>query len=172
MRNYTSRGWIGWGLAFAVTLGIVGLILLPPYVGETARGLIMQAFAGVCHQLPDRSPHIGGVALAVCDRCMGIYGGLVLGVLGFAATSRWQEVIHRYAGHILLAALVPLAVDWVGPVLGLWANAPLSRVVTGGLFGVVAGYVLAHLAVRAARRTVDPQEETSDAEVSSRAPTG
>lgn len=155
MPSYGVRGWIGWGIVFAATVGMVGLALLPPFVGETVRGTVMQAFAGVCHQLPARSPQIDGVPLAVCDRCMGIYSGLALGVLGGAAVARWQAFVHRHAGGILLVALVPLAADWLGPVLGLWTNVPLSRALTGGLFGVAAGCVLAHVVVRAACRSFD-----------------
>mgnify|MGYP001293279006 CR=1 FL=1 len=153
MDRYGWQGWLGWCGALAISLGLVGLAVLPPFVGETARGLVMQAFAGVCHQLPSRSPQIGGVALAVCDRCVGIYGGLALGVLGFATATRWHDAAYRHAGPVLAAALVPPVVDWIGPVLGLWANAPLSRAVTGAFFGVAAGYVLARVVVRAAAGT-------------------
>lgn len=153
MHRYGRRGWIGWSVVLAASLGIVGLIVLPPFVGEAARALLMHAFAGVCHQLPSRSPEIGGVALAVCDRCVGIYGGLALGVVGFAGVDRWHDGVYRYAGPVLAGALVPLAVDWAGPVLGLWTNVPLSRAVTGAFFGAAAGYLLARVAVRAAAST-------------------
>lgn len=161
MHRYGTRGWLGWSVALALSSVIVGLALLPPFVGETARGLVMQAFAGVCHQLPGRSPQIGGVALAVCDRCMGIYGGLAGGVLGFAIVARWRADVYRHAGRVLAGALVPLTVDWAGPVFGLWTNVPLSRAVTGAVFGAAAGYLLARVAVQAGMRP--PDDRLADA---------
>lgn len=159
MYRYGLRGWLGWGVALTISLGIVGAILLPPFVGPEGRALIMQAFAGVCHQLPARSLQLGDVPLAVCDRCLGIYGGLALGVLGFPTAARWQEVVHRNAGLVLIAVLVPMAADWAGPILDLWANVPLSRGVTGGLFGVAAGYLVARATVRATGPSADPPME-------------
>jgi hypothetical protein len=38
-------------------------------------------------------------------------------------------------------------VDWLGGVLGLWINTPASRFLTGGFFGLVAGYFLARALV-------------------------
>jgi len=99
---------------------------------------MMDVFAPLCHQLPGRSPSLDGVQLAVCDRCLGIYTG----VLGGVATAGWARglwVRLRAVEHlVLLGSLLPLAVDWIGPVLGLWPNEPLSRAATGLLFGVVA----------------------------------
>jgi uncharacterized membrane protein len=110
----------------------------PPFLSSAWRSLMMDVFAPLCHQLPARSPVVDGTQLAVCDRCFGIYGGVLVGV----ATAGWARGLWgrlRTVDHlVLLGSLLPLAVDWLGPVLGLWANAPLSRAVTGGLFGGVA----------------------------------
>ena len=127
-------------LGLGLTLGLVvvlGTAALPPLVPETWRPVLMQAFAPVCHQLPERSPHVNGVALAVCDRCSGIYTGVVLGAL-LATIAGWQ----RLSRAVLFGTMLPLAVDWVGPWLGWWSNTPLTRAATGALFGGVAGALL------------------------------
>ncbi len=36
-----------------------------------------------------------------------------------------------------------MAIDWAIDATGIWANIPSSRVATGLVFGVVAGYVFA-----------------------------
>jgi hypothetical protein len=124
----------------------------------------MQAFSALCHQLPSRSPVIDGVPLAVCDRCLGIYGGFALGLVAaalvrvaaplFASPAKKRDDVtktYRWlfdrTKFVLIGMLVPLAIDWVGPVmleaaptLG-WTNTPVSRAVTGGLLGM-AGAVL------------------------------
>lgn len=142
----TSHVRTGWKVALAAALGIVGAAMLPPFVGEAARELIMHAFAGVCHQLPGRSAHMGGVPLAVCDRCLGIYSGVALGIAAFPALPRVAERMHRRAGLVLVVALAPLALDWAGPVLDAWPNAPWSRAATGLLLGAVAGVLVGRAA--------------------------
>ena len=135
--------WKGWGLALGLTTLIVVLATLPPFVGPGLRSALMHGFSTVCHQLTARSPAIDGVQLAVCHRCYGIYWGLPLAVLGFLMVSRWDDVLNRYARYILPAALVPAGIDWILGLLGLWHNTPTSRLVTGMLFGLVAGYYFA-----------------------------
>jgi uncharacterized membrane protein len=110
----------------------------PPFLPAGGRALVRRVFAPVCHQLPGRSPVLDGVPLAVCDRCFGIYVGLLVGVL----TLRWGRRLWTQARSadriVLVASLVPMALDWGGPVLGLWSSVPLSRAGTGLLFGAVA----------------------------------
>ncbi|WP_457654759.1 DUF2085 domain-containing protein [Rhodocaloribacter sp.] len=159
-----SRFWWGWVLALVFTGLLVVLVTLPPFVGASARSLIMTGFSGVCHQLPDRSPHIAGVALAVCHRCYGIYWGLFLAVLGFLVMYRWDAFLYRRAPVVLAASLVPLSVDWLGDVLGFWTNTPHSRLLTGLVFGIVAGYFVARGVIEtllsgAARVRVPPEQE-------------
>lgn len=158
----TRSRWIRWGVTLAVGMGVVGTVWVPPVVDEPIRSVIMQAFSGLCHQLPARSFHVDGVPLAVCDRCLGIYSGVLLGVLLMplvAAEARW---LHRNAGLALAAALVPLAIDWVGPVIGGWSNVPLSRIATGAVFGTAAGLLVAYAIVSAGRRAADSAASPSD----------
>jgi len=42
----------------------------------------------------------------------------------------------------LLGAAIPAIVDWSGDVLGIWTNTPVSRMITGGILGLFAGYFL------------------------------
>jgi len=102
----------------------------------------MQAFAGVCHQLPSRSPHIDGVALAVCHRCLGTYLGLPAAVLIFSSLRGLWPFSRKAAPWVLLGAAIPAIVDWSGDVLGIWTNTPVSRMITGGILGLFAGYFL------------------------------
>lgn len=138
-----ARFWWGWGLALSMTGLLVLLASLPPFVGPKLRILLMQGFSTVCHQIPERSPFVDGMALAVCHRCYGIYWGLPLAVLGFLALARWDAVLWKHSRYIILLALVPTSLDWLLGVLGVWHNTPLSRIATGGFLGLVAGYYLA-----------------------------
>ena len=137
-KTHMNRGWL---LALATGVGIVVLATLPPFVGETARGYLMQAFEMVCHQLPGRSPHIDGIQLAVCHRCFGIYLGLPVASLLYLSI-KGRRLDRRVAPLVLGLSVLPMVVDWGGDVIGLFTNSPGSRIVTGLLFGVVAGLFL------------------------------
>jgi len=70
---------------------------------------------------------------------MGIYLGLVIGVLVVPLLWSWRRGIQRRALQLLLGAIALVGLDWIGPILGTWPNVPISRFVTGGMLGVVAG---------------------------------
>lgn len=141
-----------WYGLLAVTSGVFVLAMLPPLLPVPLRAVVREGFAPVCHQMPARSLHVGAVPVALCDRCTGIYAGLVLGVAGTGWGSNLWGRVRPYARYVLLGAIVPLGVDWAGPLLHLWDNGPLSRLLTGLLFGgVAASYVTIRLLRRKAR---------------------
>lgn len=130
-------------LAWTAVAGLFGLlfvlIALPPFVGETARGVIVDAFAPLCHQLPARSFHVAGEPWAVCHRCTGIYAGLWLSALAWAGLSEGTDSLPLEAPLLLGVALVPAAVDWAAGWAGWWTSTAALRVVTGLWFGGIAG---------------------------------
>lgn len=136
-----SRGL--WWAMVAATVGVFGLALLPPFVSPEWHGLIMNVFAPLCHQLPGRSPHIADLPIAICDRCTGIYVGLIVGVV----TVEWGRGLWTQTGnvgpYVFLGSVGPAGVDWVGDLLAWWSNTPLSRSLTGLLFGVTAASFVA-----------------------------
>lgn len=140
---------MGWGAAVGVALLPVVLATLPPFLGEEARALLMQAFAPFCHQMPSRSPYLMGVQLAVGHRVYGILLGLVLGSVAYLPLIRWDRILDRRAPWVLAVAVLPMITDWTLGWLDLWATMPLSRMVTGGLFGAVAGLYLTRAFVQA-----------------------
>lgn len=152
-RSAESRGrWFTAG----VGLFILALAMLPPFVSPEVRGVIMDAFVAVCHQLPSRSPHIQGIQLAACDRCMGIYFGIPLAALLFAALGRLLRPARGRAPRVLLASLVPMGLDWGLDAFGIVTNTPGSRWMTGLLFGLAAGYYLVVASADMMRRRSAP----------------
>ncbi|MDE2997241.1 MAG: DUF2085 domain-containing protein [Bacteroidota bacterium] len=130
------------GALLSIGLGLLMVMaLLPPFVSEPIRDALMHAFAPVCHQLPARSPHIDGVSFAVCHRCFGAYTGLFAGSIVYLFVRTWPKGIRPALA--LLVAAVPGVIDWSGEVLGIWTNTPVSRMMTGAFFGVLAGLLLA-----------------------------
>lgn len=123
---------------------------LPPLVDGGARVVARQAFALACHQLPARSFAIGGVPLAVCHRCLGIYAGLLAGTLTWPLLgARLRGWVGQRAGAMLLAAGAPAALDWALGVAGLWANTAFTQTGTGALLGAAMGLVFARAIAQA-----------------------
>lgn len=151
----SSRVRLIWYGLLAGTSGLLLLALLPPFLPAELQGVVRGCFASVCHQMPSRSPHVGGVPIAICDRCSGIYSGLVLGVVVTGWGRSLWAALGQQSRYLLLGSLLPLGVDWVAPVVGLWQNGPISRALTGLLFGIVAAsYVTDRLLQRVARDAV------------------
>jgi len=120
---------------------LMGLAALPPWLPPLGQSVLMDAFAPFCHQLPARTPHVHGTAIAVCDRCIGIYTGLLVGGLfGRVVPPRWAA-LQSVWGMLILGG-IPAAVDWMGPWLGLWPNTPTSRLLTGLWLGGMVGLML------------------------------
>ena len=115
-----ARLSVGWSVALGAvgTLGV--LAVLPPVLGGEPGALVRGAFSTVCHQLPHRSPHLAGEAIALCRRCSGILLGLLAGLaLAPLVGTRPLRRIQR-SGQIgwLILAGVPTAVDWALGALG------------------------------------------------------
>ncbi len=146
---------MGWLAALGAVGTLAVLAVLPPVLGGDAGTFVHHAFAAVCHQMPERSPHLAGGPVALCHRCSGVLVGLLAGLAlaPLAGASLLAGVRRRPQGLWLVAALVPTAVDWGLGALGVWANTPLSRTLTGALFGATAGLILA-ANLLAARRSL------------------
>lgn len=142
-----------WFALLASSALVFSLAVLAPFFPVEVQAAIRWAFAPACHQIPARSLHIHGVPIAICDRCTGIYFGVVVGVAGTGWFRSFWAAVGARARYLLVGSLVPLGVDWLGPVLGLWSNDPISRAVTGLVFGVVAASFLTDRLLRKVART-------------------
>lgn len=113
-------------------------LLAPGGPGDTLVVHLYSFFSKVCHQFPSRSFTVAGHVLPVCARCTGIYSGFLIGALACAATGRDVRIpFHR----IWAAAALPMVVDVVLSLAGVWEGTLLSRALTGGFFGVAGGVV-------------------------------
>lgn len=145
----TSRERIGWAVAIGLSSLLVVLAALPPFVPEYVRAVLMVAFDPVCHQFPDRSFHVYAEQFAVCHRCFGTFSGLLMGAVLLPVASKWDGVLYRRAGVVLLMSLFIPGVDWIGGVVGMWDNTAISRSLTGAVFGLAAGYYFARALAQA-----------------------
>lgn len=132
-----------WLLVAGVTLFIGGTLAAPwaRAQGWSGATYLYQFYAPACHQLPARSFHLWGEPLAACHRCVGLYGGFLLGLLVMPLWPRWRDRLLDQPRRIVLFA-VPMAIDW----LLFSYNVAASRFLTG----FVASFPLSALAWAAA----------------------
>ena len=128
-----------WVIGSVIALAWVLLILVPPVAkayGLTALSSPLYSFFGlICHQMPDRSFHVLGEKFGVCSRCFGVYFGLVFGFLIYPLWRRIDD-IEPVPRIWLFLSLVPIGIDWLLGVTGVWANTFTSRFLTGMLLGI------------------------------------
>ena len=150
--NGYRYAWLGMSLALAL---IVTSIMSVPFVPAEWRLAIHLSFSSVCHQLPGRSFHIDHIPFAVCHRCFGIYTGLAVSLLTgplLYFTSKQKEWLPL----VMFGSLGLLSIDWMLPLLEIAPNTMFSRVLTGLLFGLSAGYFFYN---KVLTKTVRPSQE-------------
>jgi len=76
-----------------------------------------------------------GYKMAYCQRDAAIYTSIFLGGLIFALL---RHRLKPLPWTLFFLSILPLAVDGLGQMLGFWESTPLSRLITGGLFGFSA----------------------------------
>lgn len=129
-------------LAAVWLLGIFGAPRLMAGGHQLVASALYEGFSSVCHQRPDRSFHYLGLPLGVCARCTGIYAGFLAGLTA-APVIFGPGNAAPPARKWLIAAALPMAVDYAGDLFGLFTNSHLSRALTGGILGLTgAWYIL------------------------------
>ena len=109
-----------------------------------------------------------GYKTAICERDVGIYGGLLLGLVSFALIdkmlSRQGKRFPKMPFWVYGLTVVPIAVDGLSQLVGLRESNYMLRLVTGGLFGLSSAWLFApyiqsameDIARTATRRTTPP----------------
>lgn len=167
---------------------------LPPVLMRThhlrAAGLLYTLFTPLCHQLPERSfflfgprftytlaelerrigPEVPlrytgsaalGYKLAICERDTAMFVAIWLAGLAFVLVRRRLRPLSLKAFAL---TCVPMAVDGLGQLVGLWESTWWSRVLTGSLFGVGCiwlAYPLVEDAMQDVRRVVNQEPKGS-----------
>ncbi len=136
--------WSSRGYAVLLTVSLAwtaGLFLAPLFhhLGNDTAAILGRVFyAPICHQDEARSFVLFGWPLSVCHRCSAIYLSFTAVVLLFPLIRR-ARIFHSLALPGLAIFIVPMILDYVFDVLGVWNNSALSR----GMSGMIAGAGLA-----------------------------
>jgi len=111
-------------------------------------------FRLMCHGIPSRCLEAFGVPMPICARCVGIYAGLLAGLLAFWLLPIVSERVMRTIAFI---AVTPLAIDGLTQ-LARWREStnPL-RLSTG----IVAGFAFGMWVLSAVERRGETSLSTS-----------
>ena len=111
-------------------------------------------FQWICHQDPSRLFHVGGHALQLCPRCIGLHAGFMLGAV--AIHLRFGRRRPPSSGVASLAVLGTVtALHWMYGWVGLLPSAALERFLTGLLSGLGGGGLFASYQIH---KSVDAPE--------------
>lgn len=144
LRQPSRRRW-PWPLLLAGSGICSAAILLFPWLvhqGEAATALsVRHLFSHLCHQDPQRSLSLAGVLLPVCNRCLALYLGGLLGVL-LAPLARGHAAWLLDRRALLLGPLLLAGLDVGLDLVGVWSSTLWSRLATGGPAGLGLGLYL------------------------------
>jgi uncharacterized membrane protein len=161
--NRPRRGpWACLVVACAIGLGLVLAAPWAAHRGSWIAPLLYAVFDPVCHQIAERSFHLGHEPFAVCHRCTGLYLGFALGIVVWPALPIAAARLLERPRTIVLFA-IPLAIDAV-----LLANTPGSRFATG----LIAAFPVALLVLAAVADIARPTNDRSWPESEEAAPGG
>ncbi len=143
-------------VVYSVILGATvfwcAAILLAPVLAVTkggvssCTGVLYAFFSPVCHQIGHRSFHVFGEPLAVCSRCSAIYLGFLLGAVVYPFFRSIDRPVTPPRWLVILAVL-PMVLDVLPGMVGLHTVTLTSRVVTGGIFGIILPFVVLPVAI-------------------------
>ena len=131
-RTQATRVWFA--TAGVVAIWVAAIVVAPLIAPGTGASPIYSFFSYICHQMPERSLHIGAHQMAVCSRCFGVYFGLLAGIVVYPL---WRSIdeIDPIPRFWLFLSLFPISIDWSLTVFGIWENTHVSRFITGTILG-------------------------------------
>ncbi len=137
-----------------ILIGAVGLwcclIVATPLLASGEGGLRIAGralyvfFSPVCHQWDSHSFHLCGEKFPVCIRCSAIYFGFLCGIVLYPTLGR--KIEQRFSARtIWIAAAAGMIIDVALSTAGISDSSAVTRVFTGGVFGILAAFVLTSL---------------------------
>lgn len=118
----------------ALFLGAAALCTWAISLGASMQWRLL--FRVMCHGMPSRCLELFGTPMPLCARCVGIYAGMLAGIVVFWAVPLLRERVMR---GFALAALMPLAVDGLTQLSGLRESTNPLRLATGAIAGLAFG---------------------------------
>ena len=90
----------------------------------------------MCHQKAERSLFLNENQMPFCSRCTAIWIGIPIGLL-FLLYFRF--IPDKKLIYLIIISVMPIGIDGVGQMIGLWESTNLIRFLTGSLAGIACG---------------------------------
>ena len=129
------------GLYFAllVVSALILLIALGPGVFGVSEANLHnwqhQGFTMLCHQDPLRSFSLNGSVMAVCSRCIGIYGAFFVSVVLMPVLAHFSLPGSMVLLKFVIGVILLNIIDVLANSFSVWTNTLHSRFLLGILIG-------------------------------------
>ena len=129
-------------VVWSVTLLVAPLALHSGGAAAAAATMVYGASSRICHQRPERSFHLAGVALPVCARCTGLYLSAAASSLVACAAGLPRRIRSpRVTRSVLLVSAVPTALTVAIELAGLAHTTNIVRTISALPLGATAGWI-------------------------------
>jgi uncharacterized membrane protein len=139
------------------------LVLAPVFSAarwESSAGILYTFFHRICHQIESRSLHIAGEPLAVCVRCTALYFGFLTGTVAYPFIRGFYSTRIPARGFLVMI-LLPMLLDVILGVTGVHEAGTATRLITGGIAGLVLPFFILPVATGAVQQLVSARRHTT-----------
>lgn len=122
----------------------LGAVMAAPLLPALISAVVYAAGSLVCHQIPERSFHVGSSQMAVCGRCLGIYVGTAIGAVAAVAwrqPARVPLLTSTLVRRVVAFAALPTVVTVTLETVRLWSTTNEGRALAGLPFGLAISFV-------------------------------
>ncbi|MBN1398729.1 MAG: DUF2085 domain-containing protein [Bacteroidetes bacterium] len=150
-------------LIILASIWCIGIIAAPilKHAGWTqSADTLYSFFSHTCHQDDARSFHILGEKVSVCIRCSAIYFGFLFGLIAFPLT-RLLKLKNLPARVTFLLAIFPMLLDVGCNFADIHASTPITRIITGGLFGISIVWLIIPIFIEACMQILSRNKKHS-----------
>lgn len=132
-------------LAFCI-LWCAAILIAPlwnnsPGIKGTISEYTYSFFSKSCHQIDDRSFHIGITKFGVCSRCTSIYFAFLAGVILYPFIRKLNN-LDLPSLIFLFAAAALVAIDAGFDIFEVYKNTFITREITGAILGFVLPFYI------------------------------
>jgi uncharacterized membrane protein len=130
-------------LVLLTAVWCTGILLAPALQADhpLVSSILYSAYSPICHQIDSHCFHLFGAKWGVCIRCSAIYFSFFLSLLFYPLFRRLSSPTFPGRWWIALV-LAPMILDVLLNLTGLHPSTPLTRLVTGMLFGSVLPFYI------------------------------
>lgn len=156
-------------IALAATAWLA-LLVVSPFGPTWLAALTYTVGSFICHQLPERSFHLGGFQIPVCARCLGIYAGFAVAAWTCVAALPRPSIVHRNlttraARSVFVVSALPTAISLGLEWTGIWGGSNIVRSIAGSALGIGVAFVVMSVVATLHYSGCEPRRRTEPSQL-------